>query len=113
MLPASSLAEAGVFGEAMLQAIDWALDPDEGKRPQDVAVFRAAIQGAEKADPSHVDIELAGGKAQAAAPSQKRNLVCTIMFLDLVGYSQRSVEDQVALKKLFSDVLAKALKAVP
>jgi serine/threonine protein kinase len=112
MLPATSLAEAPVFGETLLQAIDWALNPDEGKRPQNVAVFRAAIQGAEKPDPSHVDIELAGDKAPAS-PSQKRNLVCTIMFLDLIGYSQRSVDDQVALKKLFNDILAKSLKAVP
>src|SRR5205085_2418710 len=46
MLPASGLAEPSVFGASLLKAIDWALNPDEGKRPQTVAVFRAAIQGA-------------------------------------------------------------------
>jgi class 3 adenylate cyclase len=35
------------------------------------------------------------------------------MFLDLVGYSARSVDDQVALKKLFLELIAKALKGVP
>ena len=112
MLPASSLADGGVFGETLLQAIDWAMDPDEGKRPQTVSTFRATIQGAEKPDPSRVDIELEGQKA-AAAPAQKRNLVCTIMFLDLIGYTQRSMDDQSALKKLFNDMLGKALKIVP
>jgi hypothetical protein len=31
----------------------------------------------------------------------RKNLLCTIMFLDLIGYSVRSVDDQVALKKPF------------
>jgi len=112
MLPATGLADAGVFGETLLQAIDWALQPDEGKRPQNVAAFRSAIQGAEKAAATEVDIPTGDPARSASAALQKRNLICTIMFLDLVGYSQRSVDDQVALKKLFSDVLAKSLKAV-
>jgi serine/threonine protein kinase len=122
MLPATSLAEAAVYGESLLQAIDWALQPDEGKRPQTVALFRDAIKGADTTDPvaaSSLDIELGPDKASSptsppTTPSaQRRNVLCTIMFLDLVGYSQRSVDDQVALKKLFGDMLAKALKGVP
>ncbi|HEY8048140.1 MAG TPA: protein kinase, partial [Ramlibacter sp.] len=111
MLPASSLADAGVFGEPLLQAIDWALLPDEGKRPQAVAEFRAAIQGAQAQGAPPVDIPV---DAAAPSPAQqnKRNMVCTIMFLDLVGYSRRSVDDQVALKKLFNEVLGKSLRSV-
>jgi serine/threonine protein kinase len=116
MLPATSLAEASVFGESLLHAIDWALQPDEGKRPQTVALFRAAIKGGEGS--GAVDIELQPEKPSNTSPpnthpSQRRNLLCTIMFLDLVGYSKRSVDDQVAVKKLFNDMLAKALKIVP
>ncbi|MEJ6023367.1 protein kinase domain-containing protein [Ramlibacter sp. PS4R-6] len=115
MLPASGLADAGVFGESLLQAIDWALQPDEGKRPQNVTILRASIQGSEKVDGKTVDIEVQADRPAVSSPpsQQRRNLVCTIMFLDLVGYSKRSVEDQVALKKLFSEVLAKAVKGVP
>jgi serine/threonine protein kinase len=112
MLPASSLAEVGVFGPALLQAVDWAMNPDEGKRPQTVAVFRASIRGAENADPVKLDVDLGEEKPQAGPAASRRNLVCTIMFLDLIGHSQRSVEDQVALKKLFNEMLAKALKGV-
>ncbi len=130
MLPASSLADASVFGSAMLEAIDWALRPDETHRPQTAALFRAAIQGSERPDasiglaagtersgttvPSYV---LAGAgvssSLSAGGPSANRkNLLCTIMFLDLIGYSVRSVDDQVALKKLFNELLGKALRGV-
>jgi serine/threonine protein kinase len=127
MLPASSLADAHVYGDPLLAAIEWAMHPDEGRRPQAVSLFRAAIQGSEKPDPGQVDFELQPHRpAMAAADSapslpasastssgpHRRNLLCTIMFLDLIGYSKRSVDDQVALKELFNDMLAKALKDV-
>jgi serine/threonine protein kinase len=114
MLPATSLAEASVYGEPLLQAIDWALQPDEGKRPQSVALFRAAIKGAEKVDApaAPVDVQTSPPNTLPSS-SHRRNLLCTIMFLDLVGYSKRSVDDQVALKKLFNDMVANALKVVP
>lgn len=129
MLPASSLAEVSVYGSALLHAIEWAMHPDEGKRPQTVAQFRAAIQGSEKpggaseatartAVPPAGYSPGSGSSASAGSPSnppsaQRRTLVCTIMFLDLVGYSVRSVDDQVAIKKLFNELIGKAVKGVP
>lgn len=131
MLPASSLAEVSVYGSALLHAIEWAMQPDEGKRPQTVAEFRAAIQGSERPQPdggtvrtavppagytaASVSSASAGSSSNpASSPStQRRTLVCTIMFLDLVGYSVRSVGDQVAIKKLFNELIAKALRGVP
>ncbi|MBW3656110.1 MAG: protein kinase [Gemmatimonadetes bacterium] len=131
MLPASSLAEVNVYGAALLHAIEWAMHPDEGQRPQTVAQLRAAIQGSERPDADAADARAgvspagygpaSGISAGAAAskppssssPSQRRTLVCTIMFLDLVGYSARSVENQVGLKKLFNELIGKALKGVP
>jgi serine/threonine protein kinase len=125
MLPASTLADATQYGQALLAAIDWALQPEESKRPQSVEQFRAAIGGPEPADNTRP--VSAGDRSALAAsgfaksglapsgsvPSQKRTLLCTIMFLDLVGYSKRSVDDQVAIKKLFNELLAKALRGVP
>jgi len=129
MLPASSLAEVSVYGAALLDAIEWAMHPDESRRPQTVALLRAAIQGSEKPAPGQVDVDLRpdrsaitaagyapsspGSAGSSAGAMQRRNLLCTIMFLDLVGYSVRSVDDQVALKKLFNELIAKALKGVP
>ena len=118
MLPAASLADAAVFGAALLQAIDWALLPDEGKRPQTVAVFRAAILGAEKgpaAQPAPAGDPPSAPPSLPSAPqaSHRRNVICTILFLDLVAYSRRSVQEQAAVKKLFGEMLGKALKGVP
>jgi serine/threonine protein kinase len=129
MLPASSLAEVSVYGAPLLDAIEWAMHPDESRRPQTVALFRSAIQGSEKpagasaesgTAPDRPAIAAAGYSlsvpgAPSSSPTsvQRRNLLCTIMFLDLVGYSVRSVDDQVALKKLFNELIAKALKGVP
>lgn len=129
MLPASSLAEVSIYGATLLDAIEWAMHPDESRRPQTVALFRAAIQGSEKPGPSQSQPKLqpdqpamlAAGQAASvpgmpnSGPSaaQRRNLLCTIMFLDLVRYSVRSVDDQVTLKKLFNELIAKALKGVP
>jgi serine/threonine protein kinase len=126
MLPASSLAEASVYGASVLHAIEWAMQPEETRRPQTVAEFREALQtnGAGSLD---VDTSLLPDrKAMAAAgfaPSlpasaagstaPRRNLLGTIMFLDLVGYSIRSVDDQVAVKKLFTELINKALRGVP
>ena len=134
LLPASSLAEASIFGAALLEAVDWALQPDETRRPQNVGLLRAAIQGSEKPEPgkiqearpgstglgatayasSHAPAAPGGPEAaQSNSVASRRNVVCTIMFLDLVGYSVRSVDDQVALKRLFNEMMGKALKAVP
>ncbi|MEO7390614.1 MAG: protein kinase [Ramlibacter sp.] len=128
LLPASSLAEVNVYGAPLLHAIEWAMHPDEGRRPQTVTLFRTAIQGSEKPELGRLDLDgnpnraaiAAAGYAPSVAASasagsspQRRNLLCTIMFLDLVAYSARSVDDQVALKKLFNELIAKALKGVP
>ena len=43
MLPATALAESSVYGDELLRAIDWALQPEEGRRPQSVGEFREAL----------------------------------------------------------------------
>jgi serine/threonine protein kinase len=131
MLPASSLAEISVFGAALLQAIEWAMHPEEARRPQTVAQFREAIQGCEKPEntgaagrsavpasgygPNSGPVSTSGTPSNPSSSSaaQRRTLVCTVMFLDLVGYSVRSVDDQVAIKRLFNELIAKALRGVP
>ncbi len=137
LLPAASVADPGVFGVPLLEAIDWAMQPDEGRRPQTVAELRAAIQGSEHPATRTIDLDVStprtglgasgyappgaagstSASASTGAPSSqtgmtRKNLLCTIMFLDLIGYSVRSVDDQVALKKLFNELIGKALKGV-
>jgi class 3 adenylate cyclase len=42
-----------------------------------------------------------------------RTLVCSVLFIDIVGYSKRGVDDQVRLKQKFNAVISGALQQVP
>src|SRR5688500_13058908 len=47
------------------------------------------------------------------AESPGRTLVTSILFLDIVGYSKKSVAEQMSMKQVFNDSLAKSLKPIP
>ncbi len=124
---AVDLASPVVFGLPLLQAIDWALSPHEKDRPQNVAALREALRQSAFA-PTEVKTQLntqvhtqiqtqvmderrsasrTGGDEQS-----RKNVMGTIMFLDLVAYSTRSVDQQVALKTQFNELVSKAIDGV-
>jgi hypothetical protein len=41
-----------------------------------------------------------------------RTFICSVVFLDIVGYSQKLVDEQILLKSRFNDILAEAIKDV-
>lgn len=45
--------------------------------------------------------------------SPGRTLVTSVLFLDIVGYSKKSVAEQMSVKKVFNDTLGKAVKPIP
>lgn len=47
------------------------------------------------------------------AESSGRTLVTSVLFLDIVGYSKKSVAEQMSMKQVFNDTLAKSLKPIP
>lgn len=47
------------------------------------------------------------------AESSGRTLVTSVLFLDIVGYSKKSVSEQMSVKHVFNESLAKALKPIP
>jgi len=47
------------------------------------------------------------------ADNTNRTLVCSVLFIDIVGYSKKGVGDQVKLKHIFNSVLTNALEQVP
>jgi len=47
------------------------------------------------------------------AEHANRTLVCSVLFVDIVGYSKKGVADQVRLKHAFNGILAAALDQVP
>ena len=51
---------------------------------------------------------------RADAPTQSsRTLVCSVLFLDIAGYSRLGVTQQIQLKETFNDALATALQDTP
>ena len=46
------------------------------------------------------------------ADSSNRTLVCSVVFLDIVGYSKRSVDEQLRSKQAFNEIVGRALKPV-
>lgn len=47
------------------------------------------------------------------ADTANRTLVCSVLFIDIVGYSKKGVGEQVRLKQTFNSVLMSALEQVP
>jgi class 3 adenylate cyclase len=47
------------------------------------------------------------------AENSTRTLVCSVLFIDIVGYSKKGVGEQVKLKQLFNSILTVALEQVP
>src|SRR4051812_3027247 len=50
---------------------------------------------------------------RAMAENTGRTLVCSVLFLDIVGYSKQSVADQHRVKQAFNDTLARELASTP
>jgi len=46
------------------------------------------------------------------ADQATRTLVCSVLFIDIVGYSKKGVGDQVRLKRVFNELLTTALEQV-
>ena len=44
--------------------------------------------------------------------TDSRTLVCSVLFLDIAGYSQRAVSDQIRIKDRFNQVLANSLSGL-
>ncbi|RZJ26173.1 MAG: hypothetical protein EOO54_03810 [Haliea sp.] len=133
-LPAAlAVGDAAVFGTGVLRAIDWALHPDGKHRPQNVAELRAALRAA---GPAMASLPAAPGRSATdtrpgpdsdvlafAASAQsvptyppdavRKNVLGTVMFLDLVAYSRHPIDQQVLLKERFNELVTKALKGVP
>lgn len=120
------------YGDMLLRAIDWAMTPDETQRPQTVADFRKALVGSEDVTTTVTSVPgsaRSSGHSQSGAGSTptsglsasqsashpdslRRNVMGTIMFLDLVGFSAQNVTQQVTLKTRFNELLSKTLRGI-
>ena len=124
-VPARKLDLKKQISESLLNTIDWALNMDERQRPQSVAEFRSRLHEAEH-QYSKIQIPDAGIPLPAdwdgTTPSGKQiigtevhttNLVCSILFMDIVAYSKASVNEQYQLKLNFNQLIAGKLAHIP
>ncbi|MBL0422062.1 hypothetical protein JI739_17050 [Ramlibacter sp. AW1] len=97
---------AGLLEPAKLRTIEWPMQRTSTSR-YSVAEFR----------PGWVPAPTPGKSAQPHAPAAgfttRRSLVCTIVFIDLVGASMRPVDEQVEAKEAFKLLIGKALQDIP
>ncbi|MES2972877.1 MAG: protein kinase [Pseudomonadota bacterium] len=119
------------YGDMLLRAIDWAMTPDETRRPQTVADFRKALVGSEDVTTALTTVPdsaraaaqphsgnslpssgLSASQSASHPDSLRRNVMGTIMFLDLVGFSAQNVTQQVTLKTRFNELLTKTLRGI-
>jgi serine/threonine protein kinase len=124
MPKAAVLASSAQFGEQLLQTIDWALQPHEKKRPQSVAELRQAFKDSENIrtqvlttrrtenNPAALQSPNVLSRPFNAEEALRKNVMGTIMFLDLVAYSTFSVDQQVAIKTLFNELIHQAIRSV-
>jgi serine/threonine protein kinase len=119
MVPTAQLDHHGRFDEALLQAFDWALNPEEKQRPQNVAEFRKRLKEAAgdvtQFPPTSVSQEAGSfsNRVTTGAEMPTGNLVCSILFTDIVAYSQTSVNQQFELKTRFNSLIAEKLAHIP
>ncbi len=53
------------------------------------------------------------GKAQEPKVRPNRTFICSVVFIDIVAYSQKPVDDQMRLKERFNGILTQAIRDVP
>jgi serine/threonine protein kinase len=125
MVSATQIDHHDLFDVSLLRAIDWALNPEETLRPQSVAEFRNRLLesiGDERTVASS-NSQLIGLLNQqtgtlsshitSGGDNPGSNLVCSILFLDIVAYSKTSVKEQYQLKSQFNQLIAGKLAHIP
>jgi serine/threonine protein kinase len=130
MVPAAQSDHHHLIGEPILSAIDWALNLEEERRPQSAAEFRARLVGDAMPQTRSIprdDVTIAltrqlgprvdsRGSLTTAVNStdpQRGNVVCTVLFLDIIAYSKVSVSEQYELKTRFNQLIATKLAGDP
>lgn len=109
MPSAASIGNRDVFGVGLLNAIDWALNPDEGKRPRQVADFRRACLAPPTGGEGPVDPPVEAALPLGLSASEARTFIGAVLFADVVGVSGDAgalQEGRTRLVKMLSDAIA-------
>lgn len=122
LVPATRAGDARLYGMSLLRAIDWALDPDETRRPRSVGDFRRAfLAGGD----SQAKAGVAAGSADATtlrleppvartdhASGERPAMVATVLCAEPVDAARLPADSQARVKDWFNSRLARALAAI-
>ncbi|MBL8460571.1 MAG: protein kinase [Zoogloea sp.] len=85
MPPAASIGNVDAFGLGLLNAIDWALNPDEDKRPRQVADFRRACLAPPTGGEGPVDPPVEAPLPLGLSASEARTFIGAVLFADVAS----------------------------
>lgn len=122
LVPATRVGDARLYGMSLLRAIDWALDPDESRRPRSVGDFRRAFlaggdaqaksgHAAGSDDATTIRLEPPGA-GSARANSERPAVVATVLCAEPVDLAGLPADSQTRVKEWFNGRLAQALAAI-
>lgn len=67
-------------------------------------------------NPASTDASASSGVPDRTFPAKEASdsiIICSVLFLDIVGYSKVSGREQITLKKNFNDILSEAIRDIP
>lgn len=85
MPAAARIGNAAVFGIGLLNAIDWALKPDENARPRDVAAFRRACLAPPAGGEGPAEPQLEAPFPLGLSAAEARTFIAAVLFADVTG----------------------------
>lgn len=109
MPPAAKIGNAAVFGIGLLNAIDWALKPDEHARPQDVGAFRRACLAPPAGGEGGAEPLLEAPFPLGLSLAEARTFIAAVLFADVSvpsGDTAVRQEGRTRLARLLTQAVA-------
>ncbi|NML28469.1 protein kinase domain-containing protein [Zoogloea dura] len=109
MPSASSIGNVDAFGSGLLRAIDWALNPDENRRPRQVADFRRACLAPPTGGEGPVDPPVEAPLPLGLSAAEARTFIGAVLFADVAGPAEDMAarnEGRTRLVRMLSQAIA-------
>lgn len=112
MPAAANIGNAAVFGIGLLNAIDWALKPDEKARPRDVAAFRRACMAPPSGGEGPAEPAIEAPLPLGLSGAEARTFIAAVLFADVAVASGDDVARTDGRTRLVR-MLTQAVAPVP
>ena len=109
MPAAARIGNVTMFGIGLLNAIDWALKPDESARPQDVTAFRRACLAPPTGGEGAVEPPLEAPLPLGVSAAEARSFIAAVLFVDVAvasGDAAARTEGRTRLARMLTQTVA-------